>query len=468
MLKGKISVIMFFIIGMVMTNKNIVANEVDPMQVTGTAAILVERSTGRVIFEQNPDLVIYPASMTKVLTAIVALDYIDEDDIVVVGTEINYVPAGSSRAGHILGEHVTGLNLIRGLIMPSGNDTANIVAAHVAREHTGNENLGFREAEAIFTDLMNQRAKEIGAVNSNFANAHGFHDPNLYTTVRDLAKIAAVAMEHEAIMKVASEAVFTGNSGGGFVGEGVRTREIDWFTHNRLLAGPFYNTYVTGLKTGFTDQAGFCLIGTAERNGVELISVIAGSVNPARWTDTTALFQYGFNNYSLRTVQHTIMSLGEIDLYNARWGDETSIQVFGDKNFIHFLTEEEMQRIERSVIYDTDKIMISETEEDDAIIELIAPLTAGQVIGRVTYNLDGETLFTGNVIVTQDVYERTFSSNVTYVVNYLQANAVSIYGLSFMLLCISFGMMLHKVVTVLRNRSKKINRRRKNKIKYHL
>jgi len=457
--------IILFLLGILTINNYAFASEYDSesnhIEIRGTAAILMERSTGRVIFEYNPDLVLYPASMTKTLTALVALDYMAENDIVVVGTEINYVPPGSSRAGHILGEHITGLNLIRGLMMPSGNDTANIVAAHVARQHTGNDELSFTEAEEIFTNLMNERAREIGAVNSNFANAHGFHDPNLYTTVRELAMIANVAMEHEAIRKVSAEAVFVGNSGGGLVDSNALTREINWFTHNRLLAGPFHNADVTGLKTGFTDQAGFCLIGSAERNGIEFISVVTGfTVADHRWPDTSALFNYGFDNYSLRIVQHSAIALDEIEIYDPKWGHNTSVQVFGDEDYVHFLTVEERNSIVRTITYDPEKLMIEESEEGTKeVLGLIAPLSAGQIIGRVEYTLNGDILFSGNIIIDEYIYERTFFTDATYIFDYLRDNAISIYGFSAALLLISFGMAMHKVITILRRRKKR-NRRR--------
>ncbi|MGN1231492.1 MAG: D-alanyl-D-alanine carboxypeptidase family protein, partial [Anaerotignum sp.] len=131
--------------------------------VVAASAILIEASTGTILYEKNPDQKMYPASMTKMLTALVAMDYFEPEELIQVGTEINEVSLDSSKAGHQVGETLTMKNAIRGLIIPSGNDSANVVAAAVARRTENDENLGFAKCEAVFTELMNQKAKELGA-----------------------------------------------------------------------------------------------------------------------------------------------------------------------------------------------------------------------------------------------------------------------------------------------------------------
>lgn len=455
MVKQKKSFVILLLITMLNLNNNVFANEDNHIEVTGTASILMERSTGRVIYEHNPDLTIYPASMTKVLTAMIALEYIEIDEIIVVGSEIDHVLPGSSRAGHVRGEHISGLNIIRGLIMPSGNDTANVVVANVASKVTGNPNLPFEEAEKIFAELMNQKAKELGAVNSNFTNAHGFHDPNLYSTVNDIAIIANAAMENEIIRMVAAETSYAGNSAGNNATRNMLTSEYNWHTHNRLLAGPYYNPNVTGLKTGFTDQAGHSLVATAEKDEVELISVVSGSVNPDRWTDTSALFQYGFNNYILETLQCTVEPLEEMKVYNPRLGDETSIEVFSNSEFIYYLTEDELKAVIKEITYDPQKIMVLEDES----ISLIAPISEGESIGKIVYKLNEDVIFTGDIVLKEDLYERTFLSSAHHVFKFLRENFFSIYGLSFILFCTFVGIVIHKIILFKR----KFLRRRSNK-----
>lgn len=462
MFKYKRGVIILLITIIININNSIYANNTSQLEVTGTAAILMEKSTGRVIFDYNADLKIYPASMIKVLTALVTLDYIDPYEVIVVGTEINNVSLAYSRAGHVVGEHITGLNLIRGLLIPSGNDTANIVVMNVARRVTNNNNISYEEAEKIFTDLMNQKARELGAYNSNFTNAHGSHNPDLYTTVRDLAIIGKRAMENEIIKMIASEAVFTGNSAGNQVKPNIRTTDFNWFNTNRLLAGQHFNADVTGLKTGFTDQAGHSLIGTAEREGIELISVVSGSVNPDRWTDTTALFRYGFNNYTIELLQSTSEPLDEIKIHNHRWGEAESVEVFSLEEFTFFLNEEEKKLLTVDIIYDIEKVVIIEDEEENESIFLLAPIKQGERIGEVIHRLDGDIIYTGDIILNEDVNARTLLSSVLFVASFLRDNAFSIFGLSFLLLCIFFGVIIHKIFITIR----KIIKRRSRK--YHI
>ena len=147
-------------------------------ELTASAAILIEESTGTILYEKNADQKMYPASMTKVLTALVALDYFQPEELIKVGSEINEVSLDSSKAGHVVGETLTMKNAIRGLIIPSGNDSANVIAAAVARRAENDDSLSFRQCEAVFTDLMNKKAAELGAKNSHFANADGYHDDN--------------------------------------------------------------------------------------------------------------------------------------------------------------------------------------------------------------------------------------------------------------------------------------------------
>ena len=173
--------------------------------VTASAAILIEESTGTILYEKNADQKMYPASMTKVLTALVALDHFKPEELIKVGSEINEVSLDSSKAGHVAGEMLTMKNAIRGLIIPSGNDSANVIAAAVARRAENNENLSFSQCEAVFTDLMNQKAEELGATNSHFANAHGYHADDHYTTGKDMALLSRAFMENKTLEEIANE-----------------------------------------------------------------------------------------------------------------------------------------------------------------------------------------------------------------------------------------------------------------------
>lgn len=438
-------------------------------ELTGTAILLLERSTGRVLYERNADMHIYPASMIKVLTSIVMLDHIAMDDIVVVGNEIDYVPFGSSRVGHELGEHITGLNLLRGLMLPSGNDTANVAANRVATLVTGRV-LEFDEAQAVFTALMNERARQIGMTSSNFVNAHGFHDPDMQVTARDLAILADYAIDIPMIRQVAGEMSYVGYTVPPEVEgwETMRTRHVTWNNTNRLLIGVFYHPDVTGLKTGFHTPAGHTFLGTAERNGIELISVIGGSYNETRFVDTSRLFDYAFDYYDFHPVHVGLNPVGAITIENPRWGEEAEVSVFGTTNFSYFLNQEELAAIEQIFIFDEAFLYHQETVESDDVLEgeevtptFLAPLHAGDVIGRVIYRLDGQDLFYDNVVITEDVLAWSYLSSFWYLVNYVQENPFSIFSLSLLLGVIFICIIAGWIIATLKKIGAKHNRLRR-------
>lgn len=422
---------------------NAYANE-EELEIVGTAVILLETSTGRILYERNIDELVYPASMIKVLTAIVLLDYLLPEDVIRVGNEIYYVPFGSSRAGHIYGEHITGLNLLRGLLLPSGNDTANIVASHVSYVASGYE-MPFSEAEEFFANMMNERARQIGANSSNFTNAHGFHNPYMKVTVRDLATIAMYALNINVIRDVASEISYVGY-GLPWAYEGVPTTHFSWNNTNRLLVGEYYNPYAIGLKTGFHTPAGWTFTGAAYKDGIELVSVIAGSYSLRRWEDTNTLFNYAFENYEMRQVHVGNNLVEEIHINNPRWGQPNVAQLRSVSNFSYYLSEVEFNSIQKRIEFSLDNVYTrsgNETYYQNYYIDgedyemqqlsFVAPLFEGEVMGNVIYTLNGEEIFRDYLVLSHNVYEWSYISSFLFVVDYLRENPFSIFGLSFIL-----------------------------------
>lgn len=141
----------------------------------------------------------FPDSMAKTLAAIITLQYLDINEIIITGNEVHTASPGSSLANHRQGESIKVENLIRGLFISSGNETANVVTREVARWHTEDEQISFVNAEQVFTNLMNEKAGELGALDSNFVNAHGFHNPNHFTLANDIALITRASMQKEIV-----------------------------------------------------------------------------------------------------------------------------------------------------------------------------------------------------------------------------------------------------------------------------
>ena len=430
----------------------------EELYINATAAILIERTTGRIIYERNANRLIYPASMIKVLTAIIALDHIRLDDIIIVGDEINYVPFGSSVVGHVEGEHISGHNLIRALLIPSGNDTSNVTAAHVSYLVTGSR-LPFEEAEAVFIGLMNERARGLGATRSNFTNAHGFHDENMQTTVSDLAIIANYAMDNPTIRNVAAELAYTGYTVSA-PEEGMQTREVTWNSTNRMLVGQFFHPDIIGLKTGFTTPAGRCFIGVAQRDGIELISVIAGSEDPYRWHSTADLVNHGFDNYFMHTIQQGGSIIDDINIYNPRWGDADLARAYVQDTFIHFLNHSEVDSLERRIVYNEDLTVLDEYGE---IMAFVAPLYAGTIIGSVIHTINGTEIFRDDIIITEDILAWSFGYSFLFVITFLRENPLSIFGLSFLLGLIFLGIIIFKITSFV----VKILNRRKRGTSFH-
>ena len=419
---------------------------------TGTAIILMERSTGRVLYERNPDQLIYPASMIKVMTALLLLTHFQPDDIVRVGREIYYVPVGSSIADHWFGDHVSVEVLLHALLLPSGNDSANVAAANVARVVSG-QDMPFPEAEAFFTGLMNDKARSLGATRTNFTNAHGFHDEAMQTTVRDLALIADYATRNPDIYRVAQVVSWSGPSA---PGEGLQTREFSWLNTNHMIrpGGEFHHPNVTGLKTGFHTPAGWCFIGTGMRDGMEVITVIAGSYASERWVDTAELMNYAFHTYAMETVHEGQGVVETIAIYNPRWGDESEIETIGTQDFAYLLSQAELDRIQRTIHWD--EALLAESEE----LAFVAPFTAGAILGQVVYTLDGRELFRDQVVLNEDVLEWSYGASMIYVINSLRENPFSIMGLSFMLGGIFLLMALYKITAVIIHLSNRKTKKR--------
>lgn len=255
----------------------------DPLRIEAEAAILIDEQTGEVIYAKNETKRLYPASTTKLLTALVALENLSPNETVSAGNEVEMHTPQEARAGLFYGQKLTVSELVGAMLVPSGNDAARTLAVFAAKKHSGNKDMQPEEGLAYFAELMNEKAKELGAVHSRFSNPHGLHDNGHYSTASDLALIAKAAREQSLIREVAGSSFFA-------VGD-------RHFPNRNLLLNPEAGHYyegATGLKTGFTDEAGYCLVSSAERSGRKLIAVVLHSSKDSVWQDSAAVLDYGF------------------------------------------------------------------------------------------------------------------------------------------------------------------------------
>jgi D-alanyl-D-alanine carboxypeptidase (penicillin-binding protein 5/6) len=234
----------------------------------GKYVMVYNKTANQIIYQKDVDTMCYPASTTKLLTAVVALEYISPETIFTVGSELDLVPSGSSLAYLGKGERISLNDLLYGLMLPSGNDAGYTIAVNVARTVSGDSTLSDQEAVEYFADLMNLVAQKVGMVDSHFVVPDGFHDDKHYVTARDMLKLLLYTDNYPLIRQVTSTYRYdvTVESGQDYI----------WLNSNRLIdtTSEFYYEGVSTGKTGFHDDAGHCMAFTCEKNGIELYVVI--------------------------------------------------------------------------------------------------------------------------------------------------------------------------------------------------
>ena len=359
--------------------------------IVSEAAILMEASTGNILFEKNPDRAMYPASTTKVMTLLLALEYGRLDETVTIPQEAADVPKDSSLVPVTVGERMSMRDLLYGFMLCSGNDAANAIAVIVE---------GSVDA---FVRRMNEKAASLGMTGTHYANAHGYHADDHYTTARDMAILTREAMKDETFRKIVSTS--------GYVMSATNKRAATLkvvSTNEMLLAGSqyFYEGCI-GVKTGFTKSAGQTFIGAAERNGVTLIAIALKSGDskddPQRWIDTARMLDYGFSRYTsypfsqlyaMGPAAVNIAGCAEDDPYNGAltlraervMGDFAVPCLDGD-------AAAAMQAVRQGLHYDITR-------------DLTAPVAAGDIIGTVTYTApDGRTA-SATLVASRDIAAR--------------------------------------------------------------
>lgn len=326
--------------------------------------ILIEADTGRVLAGENIEEELPMASTTKIMTALLALEMGDLDEMVTVGP--NAVGLEGTSIYLREGETLPLRDLVYGLMMASGNDAAVAIAEHLA---------GSVENFAI---LMNRRAKEIGANHTNFVTPNGLPAEGHYTTAYDLALISAEAMKNERFRQIVSTTSMDIPADDDSPARYLRSK-------NKLLT-EFEGG--NGIKTGYTKAAGKCLSAGAERDGMQLIAVFLN--DPSMWDDSKVVLEYGFENYSRYLLQQSGESFGELPVQN---GIRSSVPVSCTQEIYLPLTEEEFTMIERKVNLPS---------------ELKAPVALGQTVGTVSYFLNGEEIASAPLKTEASVQENTF------------------------------------------------------------
>ena len=281
------------------------------------SAILMEMNTHTILYAKNIHEKMYPASVTKILTSLLAMQNCDLDEKVVFSHDAIYdVPPDGARLGGVNeGDSFSLENALYSVLVLSANDVASAVGEHVA------EKLGRESSAEGFAEIMNEKAKELGCTDSHFANANGLFDENHYTSAHDLALIGCEFFSNELLCKMSSTPRYHFKLN--------PSDEDDvWFSSkNELLSGKLYEyEYLLGSKTGFVSQSRQTLVSAAEKDGMKLVCVVLMEERPYQYEDTLALFQYGFENFHRVSIDdnETKYNVESIDLF------EADSDIFGD------------------------------------------------------------------------------------------------------------------------------------------
>ena len=336
----------------------------NPPALDATSYYLVDFDSGRVLAEKNPDDRVEPASITKLMTAYLVDKAIADGDVMldemVTISEKAWRMKGSKMFVEV-GKQVSVSDLLKGLIIQSGNDASVALAEHLAG------------SESAFAGYMNHQAKLLGMENTNFVNATGWPDENHYSSARDIATLTRVLIdEFPESYSYYKEREYTFN-------------EIRQFNRNRLL---WRDDSVDGVKTGHTEAAGFCLVASAKRDDMRLISVVLGTgSDKARTQSSQSLLNYGFRYFETHTLYRADEVLKTAKIW---YGDQEQISMGVGKDI--FIT------IPRGRYRDLDASM-----EIDA--EISAPVQRGQSLGQVNIKLDDEMILSEAIVAMQTVNE---------------------------------------------------------------
>lgn len=352
-----------------------------------TAALLVDADYNVVLYEFNAHEKRYPASITKVMTALLTLEAVDRgelslSDMITAPEGIhNGLAADGSTQNIKSGEVMSLKDLLYCVLLPSANEACNVLAYAVAG--------GVDE----FVALMNQRAAELGMTGTHFANTHGLHDDNHYTTAWDIWLMAHEAMKNETFREIVSTKEY-------YVPATNISDQRHFYNTNALLTALKYSGYVyqpaIGIKTGSTGEAGLCLVSAAEQDGRTLYCVVLGaelahqpdnSYKRMNFVESSRLLKWGFDNFSYRTILESSDPVAQIEV---TLSDTDHVLVRPEGTLSALLPNDlDLSEFTQTVTLDAESVE--------------APVTEGQVLGKITLSYDGEEYGTLDLVALNDV-----------------------------------------------------------------
>ena len=357
-------------------NSTIAINAQD-LEISAQSAILVDVKTGTILFDKTKDEKKFPASTTKIMTALLTLENCKnlEDKVKMSHNAIYSIEPGSSHIAMNEGETLTVEQSLYGLLLASANEVANALAEYVS----GNIN--------DFCKLMNERAKKLGCKNTNFVNAHGFHNENHYTSAYDLYLIMKAAIQYEEFNKIISTKRYDIPPT-----EKQPETRILYNTNKMIQNGKYFNENVVGGKTGYTDEAGHTLVTYAKKNDMQLISVVMGEENSNAYLDTTKLLDYGFSrfrNVELLKASDYQKNCIVTQKYKNKSIDIDTVNIYPEKDIILNLPDS---------INKNDLTLTSNLPE-----KILAPIDKNKTIGKISVKYKNQVIDKINLFPEENI-----------------------------------------------------------------
>lgn len=340
----------------------------DAPDISAGAAILLDSNTEKIIYSKSESERMYPASTTKILTAILTIENCNLDDIVTVPYEAVYsIPSGYSVAALQPGEQLTVEQLLKVMLVHSANDAANVLAYHVSGSIEG------------FANLMNQKVSELGLTNTHFTNPSGMHDENHYTTAYDLAIIMKYCMKNSTFRNLSGLKYCTIPATNKYEERVFNTTNELLIYDNRNVSSNYYYKYAIAGKTGYTTQAKNSLVSVSNKDNLELICVVLSvGLYPnnlsAKFIDTKSLFDYGYNNYTVKKLREKNAIATQAEVKNGT-KETRNLDLLISDDLTALISQDELN---------TDFSPEIQVEDN-----LMAPISQGQVVGKIVYNIDG-------------------------------------------------------------------------------
>ena len=395
-------------------------------EVESEGVYMINLDTDTVVYEKNADQRMYPASLTKIMTAILAIENTPDLQVEVtyplyvqdIVYNINYNEYGGalSLAGLLGGEVLTMENLLYGALLPSGNEAAMIIADYV-----GDGSIDY------FVEMMNDKAQELGMENTHFANPAGLFDEENYTTPYDLAILARYAIQNETFREIVGTSYHNG-------GPTNLHETLHWNNTNWLLdpASSYYYAPVKGIKTGTLDQAGRCFVSYAEQDGFQyLLVVMGGPINDSQgealdynsaFTDTIALYQWAFETLRIKTI----VDEGELL-------DEVPLRLASNTDHLKLMSGASYTALMPDNVDSTSFQMLPELPES-----VDAPVEEGQSIGELRLMLAGEEVGRIPLVSAETVERSEFLYTLDIINRFFESFLFKFLFIFFLLLCLAY------------------------------